>query len=305
MATGIQKLLFVDTNIWLDFYRARNEAYLELLEKVEAMKAKIIVTHQLETEYKANRQSVILESVAELKRKEPSPIPSIGVLAQAQQFRMLSKDIASATKRIKTLQDRLIALIEKPAETDPVYQACQRIFHKNDALVLTRDDKDSEKRKEIRERAQRRFFHGCPPRKRNDSSYGDAINWEWMVDCSISKAAELVIVSRDTDYGVTYNKKSYINDHLRHEFSNRVSQRRELLLYTKLSDALKHFHVPVSPAQVRAEDELFEEQALMAAATDFEVIPEAESPPTAVMTRPRRTFPAKYFTARKHGSKSE
>jgi PIN domain len=105
MATGIQKLLFVDTNIWLDFYRAQNEAYIGLLDKVVGIKAKVIVTHQLETEFKKNRQQVILGSITLLKSHIPKAVPSVGVLAQANQFKMVGKDIESAKKQIKKLQD--------------------------------------------------------------------------------------------------------------------------------------------------------------------------------------------------------
>ncbi|WP_195761165.1 PIN-like domain-containing protein [Burkholderia pseudomallei] len=69
MAGGIQKLLFIDTNIWLDFYRARNEAYLGLLPRLETLSNRIIVTHQLESEYKRNRQSVILRVCLSLRIK--------------------------------------------------------------------------------------------------------------------------------------------------------------------------------------------------------------------------------------------
>ena len=34
---AIKKLVFILTNIWLDFYRARNETGLELLDKAEAV----------------------------------------------------------------------------------------------------------------------------------------------------------------------------------------------------------------------------------------------------------------------------
>lgn len=276
MATGIQKLLFVDTNIWLDFYRAQNEAYIGLLNKVEGIKGKVIVTHQLETEFKKNRQQVILGSVTLLKSHIPKAVPSVGVLAQAKQFKMVGKDIESAGKRIRKLQDRLIAMIEKPTEKDKVFQAIHRIFHREDDLVLTREEKDDDKRKLIRELAERRFMHGCPPRKHNDTSYGDALNWEWMIDRAKAKTAELVIVSRDADYGSTHDGTSYINDHLRHEFSNRVSQQRKLLLYTKLSDALKHFNVTVTQEQVKAEKELIDDDAPVTAATpdDFAVVTE-------------------------------
>ncbi|AYX29859.1 hypothetical protein EGY16_18635 [Burkholderia pseudomallei] len=262
MAGGIQKLLFIDTNIWLDFYRARNEAYLGLLPRLETLSNRIIVTHQLESEYKRNRQSVILESVSELKNKMPDKVPSIGVLATTREFGMLKRDIDNARKRIKNLQGKLISILERPAEKDQIYQVVHRIFHRDHPLVLTREARHNNARKDIRDRAYRRFMHGCPPRKRNDTSYGDAINWEWMIDCAIQANAELVIVSRDGDYGSTYDSKSYINDHLRQEFSNRVSQKRELLLYTRVSDALKHFHVAVTHAQEKAEADLVEQMAL-------------------------------------------
>lgn len=260
MAAGIQKLLFIDTNIWLDFYRAQNEAYLGLLQKVEGIMTRVIVTHQLETEFKKNRQQVILNSVKLLEDHIPKTVPSVGVLAQAQQFRMVRKDIDSAKRRIQNLQARLIDMIKEPTKKDPVFKAVNRVFHrKDDSLILTREAKDDDKRKNVRERAERRFLHGCPPRKPNDTSYGDALNWEWMIDCATEKDGELVIVSRDADYGSLYKGKSYINDHLWHEFSARVSRKRNLLLYTKLSDALKHFNVPVTQDQVNAEKQLIED----------------------------------------------
>lgn len=273
MATGIQKLLFIDTNIWLDFYRAQNEAYIGLLDKVEGIASKIIVTHQLETEFKKNRQSVILSSLKLLHDHIPKRVPSVGVLAEAQEFKMVSKGVDNVTTRIKRLERKLLRMVEKPTDHDPVFQAVHRIFHRDDDLILTREERDAEKRKSIRERAERRFMHGCPPRKQNDTSYGDALNWEWMIDCAVSKNAELVIVSRDADYGATHDGKSYINDHLWHEFSSRVSKKRKLLLYTKVSDALKHFKVPVTPAQVAAEKELVDdEQRKPASPDEFDVI---------------------------------
>lgn len=36
-----EKLLFIDTNIWLDFYRARNDTGLKLLKQVEALTARL------------------------------------------------------------------------------------------------------------------------------------------------------------------------------------------------------------------------------------------------------------------------
>ena len=67
---AIKKLLFIDTNIWLDFYRARSDAGMKLLGHAESIANRIIVTYQPETEFKKNRQSAIVEGMKELKAPE-------------------------------------------------------------------------------------------------------------------------------------------------------------------------------------------------------------------------------------------
>jgi predicted nucleic acid-binding protein len=89
MASKIQKLVFIDTNIWLDFYRARNETGLALLEHAESVADKIIVTYQLESEFKKNRQVAILEGMQELKA--PAQVPRPGIFSDANAARVLRK----------------------------------------------------------------------------------------------------------------------------------------------------------------------------------------------------------------------
>jgi hypothetical protein len=272
MATKLQKLLFVDTNIWLDFYRARNETGLALLQHAESVAGKIIVTYQLESEFKRNRQAAILEGMQELKA--PGQISRPGIFSDAKASAVLSRSIKEAEKRVKSLKVKLTKVLENPAVHDPVYKACQRIFHKNDSLVLTREDS---LRHTIRRKAFRRFLHGCPPRKRNDTSIGDAINWEWIVHCANSSNAELVIVTRDSDYGIQFENRAYINDHLKQEFAERVSKKRKLLLYARLSEALKHFEVPVTKQEEEAESELVESRAAVV------VLPQPEHDPNRLL----------------------
>lgn len=264
MATKLQKLLFIDTNIWLDFYRTRNDTGLALLKHAESVANKIIVTFQLEAEFKKNRQAAILEGLQELK--SPGQIARPGIFSEAKDSAVLSKAIKEAEKRVKALKGRLAKALENPAAHDPVYQACQRIFHKSDELTLTRDD---DLRHAIRDKALRRFMHGCPPRKKNDTSIGDAINWEWMIHCATAQNAELVIVTRDSDYGALFENRMYVNDHLKQEFSERVSSKRKLLLYSKLSEALKHFAVPVTKQEEEAEAEILSVMHVQPVATSI------------------------------------
>jgi hypothetical protein len=145
--------------------------------------------------------------------------------------------------------------LNDPTRADPVYQICQRCFHKADEITLLRETKV--KRKIVRQ-AFRRFLFDCPPRKKNDTSIGDAINWEWIVECANAGQAEIHIVSRDADYGITLEGKSYLNDHLHQEFKERVSKKRNIFLHTKLAEALKQFQVTVSAAEEKEETEILQ-----------------------------------------------
>lgn len=177
---AIKKLLFVDANIWLDFYRARNESGLSLLKHAEDISDKIIVTYQLESEFKRNRQTVILEAMKELK--PPQQVPRPGIFSDAQATKVMAKSMKEVEKRVTKLRVQLSRALDNPAMNDPVYQACQRIFHREQSpIVLKHGDK---LRHSIRRLAFRRFLHGCRPRKRSDTSIGDAFNWEWMIHCA-------------------------------------------------------------------------------------------------------------------------
>jgi PIN domain-containing protein len=256
---AIPNLLFVDANIWLDFYRVRNDTGLRLLEHVEALSEKLIVTYQLENEYKRNRQAPLNEGMQELKA--PQQIPRPGIFSDAAAARMMVKNVKEAEKRVKKLRERVVKALRDPSAHDPVYQSCQRLFQKTDDLTLRRDNP---MRRIIRRRAFRRFLHGCLPRKRNDTSIGDAFNWEWMVHCAKERTAGLVIVTRDSDYGLTIDSESYINDALRQEFSERVSRKRKLRLYSRLSDALKLFDVAVTAQEEESESELVSRNPFLA-----------------------------------------
>lgn len=246
-----KKLLFVDANIWLDFYRARNEMGLRLLGRLDAVVSAMIVSYQLESEFRRNRQRVIEIGMNELKA--PDPISSLGIFSDAKATKMIDRHASEIRKLTAKLKNRLTRALEHPIRHDPVYKACQRIFRKDDTLNLK---PEAASRHGLRQRAWRRFIHGYPPRKPDDTSFGDAINWEWMIQCATEEQASVVIVSRDSDYGVTLARKSYVTDQLRHEFADRVGRRRKVLLFSRLSEALKLFDVAVSPQEEQAETDL-------------------------------------------------
>jgi hypothetical protein len=242
------KLLFVDTNIYLDFYRMQNEISLEFLRKLNTVRTSLIVTSQVEMEFKKNRQAAILETLRNLQA--PKRIPRVGILSEDVKFKSLKAVCKDMEKGVQELRSKLQQILQEPTAYDQVYKTLEQIFSKSDELSLT---EGSSEQKQIVESAHHRFTLGYPPRKKGDSSIGDAINWEWIIYLARLKKADVYLVSRDGDFGVELEQKYYLNDFLKDEFTRRVDEAVTIYFTGKLSDALKKFEVPVSQPQERAE----------------------------------------------------
>lgn len=244
-------LVFIDTNILLDFYRVRNEAGLTLLNAIDKAHGSIVTTYQVEMEFKKNRQAVIAESLRNLKDRDKVSQPAF--LRDSRSADALNQTLTTANRRISRFRDRLRSVLEHPTRRDPVYRVAQRLFCNGSPLNLTRTRKD---RQGIKRSALRRFLLGYPPRKQGDTSIGDALNWEWIVAVASTTGSHIVIVSRDSDYGIELNGKVYINDWLVQEFRDRVSKKRQCKLMNRLAPAYKLAGIDLGKAveqQERAE----------------------------------------------------
>jgi hypothetical protein len=254
MAKKKGSLLFLDTNILLDFYRVRRDAGISLLKHIDGLHESAIVSCQVEMEFKKNRQKVIHDSLVALKGPEASITPP-AFLSEAKTVELMQKRLAETKARIGKLRTRLKRILENPATHDPVYRVAQRLFSNSSPYNLRAgtDDYNS-----VTKRAWDRFSKGYPPRKRDDTSMGDSINWEWIVDCANRSGRDVLIVSRDSDYGLIHDGSSYINDWLLQEFKNRLSQQRKIRVVDRLSTALKSLAVKVTPEEAEEEAETVE-----------------------------------------------
>jgi len=244
----IQPYAFIDTNIYLDFYRSNNESSLTLLSKLSKVKDRVICTYQVEAEYLKNRQSVMLEYVNQLKLFESSAIPAVIADAALNKSQKKLKD--DVKKHVTKIHKKTAKLLDNP-KNDKIYNVLEEIFASKSDHVLTRDMpiKDT-----IKRLAFRRFILGYPPKKSTDNSIGDAINWEWFVNCASSHPGKFMFVSKDNDFGREHRGKPYLNSQLKQEFRDRVGQKS--ITYTrKLSDALKFLEVSVSKKEEDAEAE--------------------------------------------------
>lgn len=95
-------LLFIDTNILLDFYRVRgSDVSLSLLNRINNNHGKIITTSQVETEYKKNRQRAIASAIKDIKISDDT-IQLPAFLKESQITKSIDDTRGKLKKHIKT-----------------------------------------------------------------------------------------------------------------------------------------------------------------------------------------------------------
>jgi hypothetical protein len=251
----MSSLLFIDTNIYLDFYRFSNDVSLSLLKRVDDNRNIVITTEQVEMEFKKNRQGEILKALAEIKPQNSAQLNVPSFLKESK-YKGTSKRLIKEWDNFATkLILRTEKLLESPGRYDPVYKILQRLFKEKGACHLTCE---GEIWVGIEERAQKRFNRGCPPRKPNDTSIGDAINWEWMIHCAKELNNDIVIISRDKDYGQPRKNGPIINDWLLQEFRKSVGLRRTITLTPRLAEGFRLAGITIPKDEEQAEQKFIE-----------------------------------------------
>jgi hypothetical protein len=172
-------------------------------------------------------------------------------LSDSRAASKVEKNLNDMRKQITVLKKKFARILENPALHDPVFKVAKKAFSFRSPMNLKFCD--PAKRDQIFERALRRFQRGLAPRKRDDTSLGDAINWEWVVECAIVHGMDIVVVSRDGDFGLRLDGKHYLNDSLQHEFKERVSPKRRVSFTTSLAQALKNLDIAVTKAEEEEE----------------------------------------------------
>jgi predicted nucleic acid-binding protein len=248
----LDALIFIDTNIFLDFYRIRkSNVSMKYLEEIEKHIDLIITSSQVEMEFKKNRQSVILESINEVKKINNFSISVPAILSDAKAVEMISKSKDVIAKKQKELKARIEKILKNPNYNDPVFKSLQKLFSNKSEINLNRENKI---RFTIRNQAKKRFLLGYPPRKKSDNSIGDAVNWEWIIKCAEKTGKHIILVTRDSDFGCNYESESHLNDWLKQEFKQRISQKRKLILTDKLSKAFQIVEIPVTEEMIKEEE---------------------------------------------------
>lgn len=211
------KKLFIDTNIFLDFYRSNTEK-LKVLDELKKNAAHIVFPRQVYNEYKRNRVLMLENILSNIKNSAPKTGFSSSVISDFDEYKEMNRLIKEHGEKSKELQNKIKEMIEEP-EKDLVFMKVEEIISLEGVTILEVTDRHIEK-------ARKRQLLGNPPGSEK-FCIGDEIIWE----CILSGVEDdIVIVSRDN----TYVKNSYI---IKEEFKGKTG--KELLGVTnRITDAL-------------------------------------------------------------------
>ena len=250
-------LLFIDTNILLDFYRApQSDLSLEVFNKLLAHPDTLIISEQVEIEFNNNRKQVIEEYIKHIPVKIENIALAPVLLSNTEEAQKIKTEVKNLTKDFKELKKTLRSILDSPDEKDKAYQKIIPFF--NIDTDLNYKNAEAKLQDEIFLKAIKRFHRGMPPRKKDDLSIGDALNWEWCLHCCSEKdKANLIILSRDEDFAESpKDTKSPILKMLEEEFKSHVGDDFNVKLERSLTKALKDIQISLTEAQANELDEI-------------------------------------------------
>lgn len=212
--------LFIDTNIYLNFYHFTNDD-LENLKKlvvaIENKKITLIVTEHEISEFRRNRENKIADAIKRFsEQKTPNQFPQI--CKEYDEFSDLKRGITLYERNKAIIAEKITKDIkDKTLAADDLIND---LFKK--ARVVTTSDF-------IYMEAKKRQKLGNPPGKKD--SLGDAINWTCLLRY-IEKGDDLYIVTEDSDYFSVLSDGA-MSQYLTDEWSELISS--DVYIYKNLT----------------------------------------------------------------------
>lgn len=223
--------LFIDTNIFLNFYTYPDDddgVIDELLENIGPNKIVLHLPKQVENEFERNRESKLHGAVTEFQSsKFPNAVPNHMRGTEAARNYQDAIKIAESAKKTLIANATGLALQNEL----PVDKKITELFNKS-----TKYAEDDATFKLAIERSQR----GNPPGK--GESVGDRYNWEVLL--KHVPAGDLHIVSKDGDYASPLANLGKRTVKAKRYLSEEWSKKKEdgsLHIYTNIKSVIAHY----------------------------------------------------------------
>jgi len=228
--------LFVDTNIYLDFYHFSKDDLEELKKLVDVIKKgeiNLIVTSQVVEEIKRNRDSKIADAYKQfVDSKLELKIPEM--CKSYSEFSIIKTALRTIdTARTKLQEELDNSIRDHSLQADTLIQ---QLLDKATSIDTTK----------YLGLARERYDFGTPPGK-NDS-YGDALNWIGLLK-KLNGKEDLCFISDDKDFKSPFNINE-MSSYLVNEWERNKGSK--IFFYTKLSDFFKNHHQDI---QLKIEEE--------------------------------------------------
>lgn len=228
--------LFIDTNVFLNYYRhtADDTKILDrLCQHVAAGSIALHLPLQVKNEWIRNRERGLHESNEAFRKAVPPGLPRHldGLDSTAKYQETL---LAMMTARDQLLIEANSKALQFDLEVD---KSLNRVF----ASATLYDDDVA-----VFEMAKNRADKGNPPGKRD--SYGDQYNWEILLQKVPNE--DLYVVSKDSDFASALAKRDKngaiaANDFLRREWSEKKSK-KNLYVFQTIVDLLKFYEKAIA-----------------------------------------------------------
>ncbi|MEK7549898.1 MAG: PIN domain-containing protein [Patescibacteria group bacterium] len=214
------KLLFLDSNILLNFYDFHDEdldQLNKLADLIDSGDIKLFLTTQVQHEVMKNRDNRLGQAYKKFT-EYTSAVPMPVFCKSYKEY----ADINRAQKVLNGLKSKLSKTINNDIQSKQL---------KADIVIETLKEKsiliESDKYLHL---AVERHRLGRPPGKK-DRSFGDEINWESLL-AEVTEEGDFIIVSTDGDYSSAINKDE-LKDYLVDEWHKKKTS--EIYFYHRLT----------------------------------------------------------------------
>jgi len=229
------KKIFIDANIYLNFYDSNKAEFKKLLDSLLEIKDYIFVTSQIANEVRRNKLEVAKRSL--VGHFDTTKITKVSLprhfdteILKIQNWNQESHNLYSQQMQ---LREALKSLIHETLKTimlseNQVSKVLEQLF--DNALVASESEIQlARTRKEL----------GNPPGKPNDP-LGDQVSWEQFLGY-FPNAENMWIITNDQDYFTTFDSKSYLNPFLYQELVSMNNGNSSIFCFNSLAEGLKHF----------------------------------------------------------------
>lgn len=216
--------LYIDTNAYLTFFHLTSDDLEELKKLIQLLEKGVLILHlpeQTFDEFYRNREVKIADALKRFKEdKLNNQFPQIS--KDYPEYEKIKSAIKEFDKNKSQLLNKLLEdIFKNNLNADKVIEELfsKSTIHKTDLELI--------------QTSRIRFDLGRPPGK--NKSYGDAINWETLLE-NVPNNEDLFFVSDDKDYYSEIDS-SYFNNYLLNEWSQKKNSK--IKNYRRISEFFK------------------------------------------------------------------